>query len=189
MKMTLTPQSLAMTPLCCFYCGAHEENNVFHTEIEYRFGLKHCGAHSADARRDCNAYKHRHDMVDVLEAEEMPVLQPLFAHESFTVKRSSGALEDGWALRHGSHYEKVFICRFNNVWSAPLYKEELIKHVAIQEILASEEATQVIAALDAGVYAADAAAAAACIPGLSVQDPSFIKPAECDGVACRVLSA
>ena len=186
MNISLSPQSLVMTPLCCFYCGAH---NVFHTEIDYRFGLKHCGAHGADARRDCNAYKHQQGMVDVLDAKEMPAMQPLFAHATFTVQRSNGALEDGWALRHGSHYEKVFIYRVEGVWSAPLYKAELIKHVAIQEILAPEEAAQVIAALDAGVYAADGAAAAACIPGLAVLDPSFIKPAVCDGVVCRVFSA
>jgi hypothetical protein len=86
-----------MTPCCCFYCGS--DIDIFYTEVYDMFGLKHCDAHQANAKRDCNAYKHRHNLVDVLDAKELPALAPLFAPASFTVKRSNGALETGWVLR------------------------------------------------------------------------------------------
>jgi hypothetical protein len=186
--MTLEPRNLVMTINCCFYCGSKTED-IYWTEVEYRFGLKHCRAHSTDAKRDCNAYKHRWHIVDVTDAKAMPVMQPLFAHKSFIIPRSSGTLEEGWALNHGHHYAKSYICKIHEEWAAPMYKDELVKHVRIRNFLNTEEAAQVIAALDAGVYAMDAAAAAACKPAIPAPELSDIKLTECNGTVCRVYSA
>lgn len=175
-----------MTPSCCFYCGADKEYEVYLTEVYHRFGFKHCASHRADARRDRNAYRHRHNLVDVLDAKELPALQALFAPASFTVKRSNGALDAGWLLRYGSTCDKVYITKIGEEWAAPLGKTELVKNVRLRDLL--PDATAVIAVLDAGVYAADAAAAAACVPGLSARDPSYIKQVECEGVVCRVFN-
>ena len=179
---SLEPRSLVMTPLHCFYCGSNDDD-IFHTEIQYLFGIKHCDKHKAAAKRDCNAYMHRNHIVDMRDAMVMPVMAPLFNQRSFTVTRTNGVLDEGWRLREGTHYDTQHMCVLKDEWHVPIYKGELVKCVPIKKLLNTEDASTVIAALEAGVYAADAGKAAA-----PVADPSCIGLAVCDGVVCRVFN-
>jgi len=185
--MTLEPRNLRMTSICCFYCGSTVDSDISQTYVDYLFGIKHCSLHKSDATRDCNAYMHRNKLIDMRVAMSLPVLAPLFNQSSFTVKRSNGDLETGWCLREGSYFEPRYICVFKGEWHAPMYKEELVKHVPIKELLNAEDAATVLAALETGIYATDAAAAASCIPGMRGLDPACIGLVEHDGVVCRVV--
>jgi hypothetical protein len=190
LSTTVTPMSLVMRPFCCFYCGSKEEDDIHQTEVIRLFGIRHCTAHTADADRDCNAYKHRECIVSMEDARDHPVLAPfLITLDSGTIpiRRSSGILEEGWKPNNGSKLDEQFLRQCpERGWMVPMTNGTLAKCIPLSEIADSKEAVEV---LDSGVYAKDAEQVSLLVRADNALETPGISLVYCEGRVCRVFNA
>ena len=122
-KNTLVPTSLIMRRCECFYCGAEDTGVVL---IEHLFGMKVCNNHRKTAERDCCAYLHRENLVQVRDAFKVPALKwfldILAAHPRLAVQRTSGEIEEDWCFREGHRFEPAFLSKnAEGRWGVPMY--------------------------------------------------------------------
>ena len=190
LSTTVIPMSLVMRPFCCFYCGSKEESDIYQTEVFHLLGIRHCTAHSADAVRDCNAYKHREFIVSMEDARDHPVLAPFLTtldDGTIPIRRSSGVLEKGWKPNNGSKLDEQFLrgCPERG-WMVPMTNGTLVKSVPLSEFADSKEAIKV---LESGVYAEDAKQVSSLIKAETALEPSGISLAYCEGRICRVFNS
>ena len=178
-----------MKPLCCAYCGSNVEDDIYQTEVFYLLGIRHCKEHTADAVRDCNAYKHQQCIVDMRDARDHPVLSSFLEtlDDGFSpIRRSSGALEIGWKPNYGYKTEEQFLKKKTEKgWMIPMTNDTLIKCVPLSEFTGSGAAIEV---LDSGVYREDAERASHLIRVEEALEVHGIGLAVCDGKVCRVFN-
>ena len=164
----------------CSYCGADtskQPNDSCDTLVGPRMAVLACSDHKNDAARDGRAWMHKNGIVQRADVRDDPLFEALGMTEdhwlgrvpaprNLTVKRSSKALEPGWAL----------ICR--TTWlTTPLERDDdgkwhipaegpggVSKSIFVDELTLSlpEEKHGLVAAfvarLNAGIYKADAEA-------------------------------
>ena len=123
------------------------------------------------AIRDCKADLHEDKRVRLLDIQEHPVFQPFFeaVQGTFSIVRSSGALDDSWSVPVDSNAVGRLLTIANGEWTMPVEKaaEAISRSVSIksfvdQGLIDNALYERMIAALDAGIYkaAADEKAAA-----------------------------
>jgi hypothetical protein len=144
----------------CAYCGLDDYDQVDQTMIEYLFGIRHCAAHGAAAKRDCNAFLHEVGKVPMWAIRSLPALKSLhdLSHTNFTITRSSGESQSGWSINYGSLDSPLYITREGADWVIPMINHglNLMKNVRINGLQETHPSlAEAHAALDAGVYRAD----------------------------------
>lgn len=159
------------------------------------FGILSCASHEADATRDCNAYLHGLGRVRLGQARIC--LKPFFdaLPPEFPTVRKSGLIDPGWSILEGS---EQFLLRDNEgEWCIRLRKnsEGLERGATLRSFLAAgvpgitaDLMATTIAALEAGIYAADVAAQA----GLKlemVEETPGVELAMHNGILCRMFKA
>jgi hypothetical protein len=181
--------------------------------IEDLFGIIACDAHEEDAARDICAWMHRNGQVRLLTAKKLDGVKPFFdaLPETFSIRRSSGAIDPGWRLPSGYGEVWARMKRVAGLWAIPVEKMEgedkwsrfvclsafLEQDVAIPGITV-EVVAAATAVLDAGVYKADweAASASAAVGAGGSQNSAaasnsagtpLVVPMVVHGVACRVV--
>ena len=165
------PCRLVLIQNKCFYCDATDP--VYTTLVQWLFGIIHCRKHDAFAMRDVKAYMHSERKVAMGHAREHPDIRPLLElldAQPFTIRRSNGELQADWMLEYKlTHLKKLD--EFG--WVIPLQyskDKDLVKNVQLSmfmepDILATFPPTfadclaNAVRALDAGVYAKEAAEA------------------------------
>lgn len=162
LKMTAlicAPMSLVMTPTCCHYCG---RSGGGHYTVHALYGILACDAHISAAKRDIDAHLHQENMVRM---EDARVAAPDFfaaLPPTFAVKRSSGAMDDGWTLPNEDH-DRVYVRRRGDEWLLNVEKksEEIAKGVPLTAFIGLPGITAdviaiLITALEGGFYKAAA---------------------------------
>ena len=176
------------------------------------FGIIACEAHSEDASRDVLAWMHRNQQVRLVYARTVEGIKPFFdaLPETFSIRRSSGAIDPGWRLptEYGALWARLKC--IDGAWSIPVEKMEgenkwsrcvslasfLEQEVAVPGITV-EVVAAAVAVLDSGLYKADweaamasgvaqAASASASAESNSAGTP-LVVPMVVHGVACRVI--
>jgi len=177
--------------------------------IEDLFGIIACEAHEEEATRDICAWMHRNGQVRLGYARSVDGVKPFFdaLPETFSIRRSSGAIDPGWRLPSG--YGEVW-ARMRCVagsWVIPVEKMEgenkwsrtvtlasfLEQEVAVPGITA-EVVAAAVAVLEPGIYKADWEAATAAVAGQNSASSAsnsagtpLVVPMVVHGVACRVI--
>lgn len=154
------PYRHVLRPVECAYCGLDDYDQIDQTMIEYLFGIRHCAAHGAAAKRDCNAFLHEVGKVPMRAIESLPALKSLhdLSHTNFTITRSSGERQSGWSINYGSLDYPVYMIRDGTDWVIPMINHEvnLMKNVRINSLQEMHPTlAEAYAALDAGVYRTD----------------------------------
>ena len=196
-----TPINLCMTPTTCHYCGAP---GAAHATVHIMQGILACDAHLAAAQRDVDAYLYQNDMVRM---EDVRAAAPAFfaaLPPTFSVKRSSGAMDDGWTLPNEDH-DRVYVRRRGDgVWLLSVEKksEAIAKGVPFTDFfifpgITADAVATLITALERGFYkaAADAqtalkaqgAAAAPVIPDHPDIQHAYVSKNGGEPVACRLF--
>ena len=152
----LEPASLCMRFSRCQYCGSDDYNDM---SISHMIGIRYCPDHSEWAKRDCKAYLHKLNLVDVKDALNIPILKDLMQvlMSPTDVIRSNGNRDNDWKLLITHHLEETaFIKMVHGNWSVPMIKEsnDLQKVVAINNLpgLNPILAKAVIEVLENGIY-------------------------------------
>jgi hypothetical protein len=165
------PIHLSMTPLQCFYCRRFGNCHQYSGDLE---GIITCERHVTQGLRDCEAFLHYDSKVLLHDAIVCPGLKPFFdaLPETFSTIRSSGAVDEGWAISDLALSCNGRICRNPaGDWCIPIEKkaEGIARGASLRTFLTAgvpgiteELVAAAIAALDAGVYRASAEAQA-CI--------------------------
>ena len=158
----LTPISLVMTRMCCFYCNGSQDKVLC---VGDRMGLKTCAIHNGWANRDCNAWMAKEQVVRLSDARRHPGLKPFLeaAVEGFSVRRSNGIVESGWTLQSPIQFLYPPMLRlFAGEWHIPCSRGgEVDKMVPLSQFIEfgsedmREAALTAIATLDAGIYSKD----------------------------------
>ena len=122
--MQTYPKYLTMTEGPCFYCT---RTAVSHHTIADLMGIACCGSHQTEAARDIRAYYQASGQVLISDAVNHPAMKPLFdaIPKTFSIVRSSGAIESGWHLPTG--YDAIHSCLVrmdDGLWAIPARKEE-----------------------------------------------------------------
>lgn len=132
--MPILPTTLIMRTNQCFYCDAESVNDE--KTVGHDFGIRYCGSHAVDAKRDSNAYLHEAKLVKTQDALEHPILGPWLSLLTTPVhiRRTSGAVEGGWLLQHEpwSVYTTLR-CTKETEWSIPMIQPatEIMKYVPL----------------------------------------------------------
>ena len=202
-----------MAPCVCASCGVAAFG---HHMIYDLFGIIACVAHSDDAARDVNAWMHRNGQVRLGYAKTLDGIKPFFdaLPATFSIRRSSGAIESGWRLPTGFGEAWARLKSMNGEWIMPVERIEengdrwsrfvslesfLEQDLAVPGITADVVAAA-IAVLASGIYKADADAAnavAALGPAQASNSAAssatnsagtpLLVPMVINGVACRVI--
>ena len=149
-----------MTPTSCHYCGAPGGG---HYTIHALYGILACDAHKADAQRDIDAHLHDANMVRIADARAAAPAFFAGLPPTFAVKRSSGAIDDGWALPNEEH-DRVYVKRrHDGEWLLTVEKksEEIAKGVPFTDFIGlpgitADAVATLITALERGFYKAAA---------------------------------
>lgn len=132
--MPILPTSLIMRTNQCFYCSAESVNDE--KTVGHDFGIRYCGSHAVDAKRDSNAYLHVANQVRIQDALEHPILGPWLSplKTPVHIQRTSGVVEGGWLLQHEpwSVYTTLR-CTKENEWSVPMIHSvmKIMKYVPL----------------------------------------------------------
>lgn len=115
------PKNLTMTEGPCFYCSRTAES---HHTVADLIGIACCSDHDKEARRDIRSYYQASGQVLISDAEHHPATKPLFdaLPKTFSIVRSSGAIESGWHLPTG--YHSCLVRMDDGAWAIPGRKEE-----------------------------------------------------------------
>jgi hypothetical protein len=200
-----------MAPCICAYCGVAAFG---HHMVEDLYGIIACDAHSEDAARDICAWMHRNGQVQLITAKTLDGIKPFFdaLPASFSIRRSSGAIDGGWSLPTGYSAVWARMKRVAGLWAIPVEKMEAngdkwSRYACLSAFLEQDVAVpgitvEVVAAatvvLDSGVYKADweAATASVAVAGVAQVAASaetnsagtpLVVPMVVHGVACRVV--
>ncbi len=189
------PEMLTMRAQVCFYCPAPSTGEV---GVTMHFGILCCNNHEADAIRDIRAHLHRTNKVRLGQGPEF--LPEFFAAlpETFSVRRSSGAVEAGWRLSPSNYINPQFITKVGGEWYLPACTDGMSRLVPIRSFMEPElhlpgltqaMMDRTIAILDAGVYveSVNQQQEMAVAPETPIPAGSGIVPMIIDGVACRVV--
>lgn len=173
-----------MTPLQCFYCRGFGNCHNYAGDME---GIITCESHVTQGLRDCEAFLHYDQKVLLHDAIGYPGLKPFFdaLPETFATIRSSGAVDEGWAISELALSCNGRICRNQaGEWCIPIEKktEGIGRGASIRTFLAAgvpgiteELVAAAISALDAGIYRASAEAqASAGVIGVRPDTPTPI---------------
>ena len=164
------PERLIMRAARCRYCPADHKWDIYSGDQE---GIRTCAAHKPDAERDCNAHFHKTCVVRLRDARA-PLAEffaALAVSETFSVRRSNGALDPGWRIPIDSFPERFVVKICNTDWGVPVVRgdgmDEINKKVRLTDFLKPEVRIpgitadligRTLAILDAGIYKADAEA-------------------------------
>jgi hypothetical protein len=166
-----TPIGLGMTPLQCFYCRRFGNHHICSGDLE---GIITCESHMSAGLRDCEAFLHYNHRALLRDAIEHPGLKPFFdaLPATFATIRSSGAIDEGWAISDQALSCNGCISRNPaGDWCIPIEKkaEGIARGASLRTFLTAgvpgiteELVAAAIAALNSGIYRA-AAEAQACI--------------------------
>jgi hypothetical protein len=186
MKHSIAPHSLSMTFHTCDYCG-QEETRVY--AVHHNIGIKSCDEHYKLAKRDCNAYLHSTNRVRLLEKNSDINKFRFKMQGTFSVKRSSGILEDGWQLREEGFIDPLYIAKVDGDWTFPCCMpiKGITKQVSFKDMTHILEQTYIDSILDVlekGVYMKDYIAS-----GVQEkhEEPVFVKTVLVDGVEVRIF--
>ena len=159
-----------MTPLQCFYCRGFGNCHQYSGDLE---GIVTCERHVTHGLRDCEAFLHYDQKVLLHDAIVYPGLKPFFdaLPATFPTIRSSGAVDEGWAISDQALSCNGRICRNPaGDWCIPIEKkaEGIARGASLRTFLTAgvpgiteELVAAAIAALNAGIYRASAEAQAA----------------------------
>ena len=185
-KHSIAPHSLTMTFRTCDYCG-QEETRVY--AVHHNIGIKSCDEHYKLAKRDCNAYLHSTKRVRLLEKNSDINKFRCKMQGTFSVKRSSGILEDGWQLREEGFVDPLYIAKVDGDWTFPCCMpiKGITKQVSFKDMTHILEQTYIDSILDVlekGVYMKDYIAS-----GVQEkhEEPVFVKTVLVDGVEVRIF--
>lgn len=179
MNLVAKPVRLVMYSPRCSYCGvdnsgpAHDDCD---THVGPQMAVLACADHKDLAKRDGGAWMHKHGIVQRDDVLSDPVFAALgmtedhwFVRErapkNLTVKRSSGALEPGWAFRCLASWSDPLALQRDDdgKWRIPAEGPGgLTKAIIVDELTLSlpEDKHGLVAAfvarLEAGIYKADA---------------------------------
>jgi hypothetical protein len=152
--------SLVMTPTVCHYCRAP---GAGHYTVHALYGILACDAHKTDAKRDIDAHLHQENMVRIADARAAAPAFFAGLPPTFAVKRSSGAMDDGWTLPNEDHDPVYVRQRGDGVWLLTVEKksEQIAKGVPFTDFFIFPEITAdavaiLITALERGFYKAAA---------------------------------
>ena len=149
----------------CSYCGRDNSvspHNDCDTLVGPRMVVLACADHKDLAKRDGGAWMHKHEIVQLIDVLGDPVFAAL---KILTVKRSSGALEPGWAISRQTSWAdpKALQRDDDGKWRIPAEGPGgVTKSIIVDELTLSlpEDKHDLVAAfvarLDAGIYKADA---------------------------------
>jgi hypothetical protein len=152
------PTRLVMLPYTCFYCSAE---STAETTALHLFGIRHCEAHTPDAKRDVEDYLVEHNIVRMSDAMNHDILGPFLRGlgETFPIRRSSGVLEEGWFLPWIPPLrEELPIVRKSSQmgWGVNVTNGELQKFVPFQDLqhipIVPPHLSEVLGVLERGVY-------------------------------------
>ena len=149
----------------CQYCGGptHDEgDNSGYNPIMLHFGVVACVEHKDRAQRDGNAWLHRNNVVDWHDAIQDPVFAMLL-NRDIKVRRTSGAIEDGWRIEPPTYDEPPFFIRSetSGEWSVKAKQADNIRGLRVRDFKLSLPEEQhglvdaFIARLNRGFYKAD----------------------------------
>jgi len=102
-------------------------------------GIRYCPDHSEWAKRDCKAYLHSLNLVDIKDAMDTPILKDLMQILMLPtdIIRSNGDHDSHWKLYITNCFEETaFIKVVNGNWYVPMVKEsiQMQKTVAINKL-------------------------------------------------------
>jgi hypothetical protein len=136
MTHTIEPTSLVMRYNRCFYCQADSTGDYGESHI---FGIRHCAAHAAAARRDYGTFLHKIDKVALHDAYNNPQLRPLLIFLEMTdmnIRRTNGMIENNWRLRRPNYADFVRICKIGKDWCVPMiHNSHITKNVPLVHFL------------------------------------------------------
>lgn len=114
----LEPCRLVMRQSACFYCGSSHYNDYILDDL---FGIRACPQHATWATRDNMAFCHKSNMVSINQEKKNSLFSPLFEvlGNETRVKRSSGAIDDGWRINQPSYFEMPFISKIGTLGAFP----------------------------------------------------------------------
>ena len=158
------PEVLVMRPNTCFYCTDAATRMM---NIALHEGILACDQHESDAVRDCQAYLHTKQIARICDAELVPALAALLAAipSSFSIRRSSGAIEANWSVLRDPFTPNYF-SKVGSTWTfqgcivlengdrlrraieLSMFMDEELRIPSLTDALI----TDAVAALDAGVY-------------------------------------
>ena len=202
-----------MAPCVCAYCGI---GAFGHHMVYDLFGIIACVAHSDDASRDVSAWMHRNGQVRLGYAKTLDGIKPFFdaLPATFSIRRTSGAIESGWRLPAGFGEVWARLKSMNGEWIMPVERieengDKWSRFVSLESFLEQDLAVPgitadvvaaAIAVLASGIYkaAADAADAAAALGPAQASNSAassatnsagtpLLVPMVINGVACRVI--
>ena len=179
MNLVAKPTRLVMYSPRCSYCGIDNSGPVHDgcdTFVGPQMAVLACADHKALAKRDGGAWMHKHGIVQRDDVLSDPLFAALgmtedhwFVRErapkNLTVKRSSGALEPGWAFRCLASWSDPLALQRDDdgKWRIPAEGPGgVTKSIIVDELTLSlpEDKHDLVAAfvarLDAGIYKADA---------------------------------
>ena len=168
--MYLKPDSLIMRHVECAYCGSTGDD-IFDAQVyDHTFGIRHCSAHSIDAKRDVRAYLHTVNRVRISDVLLHPVLGNFLDYfkSPVSIRRTSGLVDGGWTLNMPEWRNQTLIGLTEGEWYMPLIQLEtgITKNILISSLLdvgvaecnpgmIGERIPGVLALLKEGVYKAD----------------------------------
>lgn len=144
------PLHLQCMPMTCFYCPA---NGIGHITVADLEGIIYCERHRVQAEDDCNS--HLHDLKQVRLTDAQRRFEDLFAAipATFSVLRSSGALDEGWSVPVDAIHRLLTIK--GTEWHIPVEKvsERIGRGIPLSALPVDPALlASVVAVLDAGFY-------------------------------------
>ena len=187
------PYRHVLRPVECAYCGLDDYDQIDQTMIEYLFGIRHCAAHGAAAKRDCNAFLHEVGKVPMWAIGNLPALKSLYdlSGVNFTITRSSGEQQSGWSINYGSLDSPLYITRDETGWVIPMINNEvnLMKNVRINSLQETHPSlAETNAALEAGVYRTDYDSRNSLLISPIREHPSITTVTRADGSIGRIYT-
>jgi hypothetical protein len=129
-----------MRTLACFYCGKESERDEYSTG--QHIGIRYCTDHKSDAHRDVRAYLHRVKKVRTQHALVHPILGSFLnlLKQNTYIRRTSGAIEDGWTLQHEAWSDCSTLNVIEDTWFVPMIhrESETIRYVSLITFLEPE---------------------------------------------------
>jgi hypothetical protein len=162
------------------------------------FGILCCNNHETDAVRDVRSHLHRTNKVRLGQGPEFLPEFFTILPETFSVRRSSGAVEAGWRLSPSNYINPQFITKVGGEWYLPACTDGMSRLVPIRSFMEPElhlpglthaMMDRTIAILEAGVYVEsfNQQQEMTVAPETPIPAGSGIVPMIIGGVACRVM--
>lgn len=124
-KGRMLPHNLILTYARCDYCEKQDQKQAL---IYDDFGIKTCDDHYELGKRDCDSYLYLNNMIHLQDVKQLVDALP----ETFSVKRTSGEMQDGWSVDLNNPYLK----KVDGEWHVPCINREynLTKKPSLQNM-------------------------------------------------------